>query len=156
MKSLMLTIVLLAVLVLGAACSGGASILDPDPEPAAPADTTAPDIQINGIDDGASYGELEAGANVLNVVAIAADGAGIANMSMRLNGTLVAAANDSNLSFVWDVTEYDDGAYDLEVTATDNNGNPATESMTVYVNNDLLVVDPGWFPHIPDLGIIWP
>lgn len=154
MKSLMLTAVLLAVLILGAACGGGASPLDP--APAAPADTTAPDIQINGIDDGASYGELETGPNVLSVSAIAADGAGIANMSMRINDTLVAAANDSSLSFSWDVTGYDDGAYDVEVSATDNNGNPATESVTVYVNNDLLVVDPGWFPTFPDLHIIWP
>lgn len=154
MKSLMLTIVLLAVLILGAACSGGASVLDPGP--AAPADTTAPDIQINGIDDGEAYGVLETGPNVLSVSAIAADGAGIANMSMRINDTLVAAANDSSLSFSWDVTGYDDGAYDVEVAATDNNGNPATKSVTVYVNNDLIMVDPGLFPLFPNPGIIWP
>ena len=156
MKSLMLSIVLLAVLILGAACGGGSSIFDPDPEPEVPADNTAPDIQINGIDEGVSYGELEAGSNILHISAIAADGAGIANMSMRINDTLVAAANDSSVSFNWNVTTYDDGAYDVEVTATDNNGNAATESVRVYVNNDLLVLNPDLFPLFPDIGIIWP
>ncbi len=156
MKSLMLTIVLLAVLVLGAACGGGSSILDPDPEPEAPADTTAPDIQINGIEEGTYYGQLEAGSNILNVSSIAADGAGIANMSMRINGTLVAAANDSNVSFLWDVTEYDDGSYEVEVTATDNNSNAATETVTVYVNNVLQIPPLDLFPLFPELEVIWP
>lgn len=156
MKSLMLTIVLLAVLILGAACGGGSSILDPDPEPEAPADVTAPDIQINGIDEGEAYGEEEPGSNILNVSAIAADGAGIANMSMRINDTLVAAANDSSVNFIWNVTGYDDGAYEVEVTATDNNGNSATESVTVYVNNDPFVINPDLFPLFPELEILWP
>ena len=148
MKNLIIAAVGIVVMGLGASCGGGAgAIFDPDND--------APEIAVNGITEGTGYGVLEAGPDTLAVSAVASDEAGIANMSMRINGTLVAAANESQVEFAWDVTEYADGNYTVLVEATDDNGNTSTSEVNVSVNNVIFIPPVDWFPDFPliDLGL---
>jgi hypothetical protein len=143
MKNLIIAAVGIVVMGLGASCGGGGgAIFNPD--------NTAPEIAINGVTEGETYGALEDGPDTLNISAVASDEAGIANMSMRINGTLVAAANESQLEFAWDVTGYDDGQYTVLVEATDDNGNTSTSEVTAGVNNELIFIPPlDFFPDFP-------
>jgi hypothetical protein len=153
MRYLVYTTLVMALMLSIASCGGGGGIdLGLEPE-----DNTAPEISLSGATDGAAYGALEDGADTLNLSAVATDASGIANTAIRINGTLVASANASSAAFDWDVTGYDDGQYEIEVLAYDNNGNVATSSVEVSVNNDFMLVLPDVFPDFPELLIpIWP
>jgi hypothetical protein len=142
-------VVMMASLI--ASCGGGIDLgLSPD-------DETAPEISVSGVSDGAAYGTWEAGSDVLNISAVAADASGIANTSIRINDTLVASENDSTAGYTWDVTGYDDGSYAIEVQAYDSHGNLASTSVEVTVNNDLDILPlPGVFPEFPDLLDVLP
>ncbi|MEZ5336885.1 MAG: Ig-like domain-containing protein [bacterium] len=172
-----LTMISLVVVLFAVSCGGGASLPDPgNGNGGGVTDSTAPEIVISGITEGSAYGEQQPGLNFLNVKGVAADTGGVANMAMRINGTLVAASNDSELDFGWDVTGYDDGAYEVAVQASDASGNVAEEVVNVIVDNDLIFIPPGSFwpdldldfgiidpipdpdpgPWVPDLDIIFP
>ena len=149
-----LTFVSLLIVLFAVSCGGGGSAA-PDP---VNTDTTAPEIVISGLTEGEAYGEQQAGVNFLNVKGVAADPSGVANMAMRLNGTLIASSNDSEVGYGWDVTAFDDGAYELAVQASDAHGNVAEETVNVLVDNDLIFIPPGtlWPELDLDLGIIDP
>ncbi len=172
-----MTMVSLMILLFAVSCGGGGAAM-PDPgngggnggngggggnggAPAAPVDDVAPEIVLSGLTEGEAYGIEEAGVNTLNVKGVAADPSGIANMALRINDTLVASSNDSMVGFDWDVTGFSDGSYEVTVQASDNEGNIAESSMTVYVNNVAFVFpDLDLFPDIPvevfDPGLIDP
>jgi hypothetical protein len=172
----LLTLVSLIILLFAVSCGGGGAAL-PDPgqqgggnggngggnggAPVIPVDDIAPEIVLSGLTEGSSYGLQEAGVNVLNVKGVAADPSGITNMALRINDTLVASSNDSQVGFDWDVTGFSDGTYEVVVQAADGEGNIASSSMTVYVDN-VAWVFPGLdlFPDLPlevfDPGLVDP
>ena len=182
----LLTLVSMIVLLFAVSCGGGGAAL-PDPGQqgggaqqggeenggggggaeenggggAAAVDDVAPEIVLSGLTEGEAYGLLEPGVNVLSVSGVAADPSGIANMALRINNTLVASSNDSMVGFDWDVTGFSDGSYEVLVQASDNEGNVAETSMTVYVNNVAIVIPPlDIFPDLPlevfDPGLVDP
>jgi len=152
------------VVVLFAASCGGGGITIGEPNDGAAADTTAPEIAISGIDEGAYYGEQQPGSNFLLVKGVAADSSGVANMAIRINDTLVSSSNNSQVSFGWDVTGYADGTYVVLVQASDSAGNIGEATRSVHVDNDLIwigpwivqpivpIVDPGLFDPFPLTG----
>lgn len=153
-----LAMVSMIVLLFAVSCGGG-GVATPDPgnnggnggDGAVVADTEAPEIVISGIDEGESYGLEEAGANLLNLKGVAADPSGVVNMAIRINDTLVASSNDSEVGFNWDVTGFDDGTYQVVVAASDGEGNIGSAGMTVYVNNEAFILpDLDLLPEIPD------
>ena len=153
MKYLAVTALVTVLMLMIASCGGGGGI----DLGLGTGDNTAPQINLSGATDGTAYGALVAGSNTLNLSAVASDASGIANTAIRINSTLVASENAANAAFSWDVTGYDDGQYEIEVIAYDNNGNVATESIEVTVDNDLNILPlPGWFPLFPDPLQVFP
>lgn len=159
----LLALVSMIILLFAVSCGGGGAAL-PDPgqqggggAPVIPVDDIAPEIVLSGLTEGSSYGIQEAGVNTLNLKGVAADPSGITNMALRINNTLVASSNDSQVSFDWDVTGFSDGTYEVLVQAADGEGNVAETSMTVYVDNVVFVAPVDLFPELVlDPGIFDP
>jgi hypothetical protein len=118
-----------------ASCSGGSIGFIPD-------DDTAPVIVINGISDGDQYGTLVAGPDMVNTSAVAADEAGIASFTLRIDGALVASSDDGNLDYTWDAVAAGNGMHQLKWTAIDENGNMSEATIESEVVNWIFVPFP--------------
>ena len=91
-------------------------------------DNTNPSITIDTPQANHYYG----GTTWIN--ATASDANGISSMAILIDGTQVATSSSSPISYEWDTTQYSDGAYNIEVRATDGAGN--TASTNIYANVD--------------------
>ncbi len=143
-----ITLILSAILVMSLAAScGGAGA----PAPLAPGDTEGPAITVNGVEDGdVVFGNIE-------VLAAAADPAGIIDFDFEVNGENVATDNDGAMAFMWHTDG--NGLDTLRFTARDSHGNASVLELEVERRNyaiipipDLPGVDPPFqFEPIP-----WP
>jgi thermitase len=94
-----------------------------------PADTTPPSV---------AFASPTAGAAVSNTVTVqvsASDNVGLANVSLYVDGGLVAGGSNSSLSYSWNTLTSSNGSHTLQAAGTDTSGNTANTQITVTVNN---------------------
>jgi hypothetical protein len=116
------------------ACGGGGGDDGggPNPPPPPPPDTTAPTVTISEPANGA---ELSGTATIAGTSSEAATI--VVDIISGSNRTeLNRQSNATSFSVAWDVTEITEGAYTIEVSATDGSNNTGRASVSVTVEND--------------------
>jgi hypothetical protein len=101
-----------------------------------PADTTPPSD---------SFAAPAAGATVsgtASVLVSASDNAGVASVSLYVDGGLLATATSSPYSFAWNTTALANAAHTLEARASDTAGNTSSATISVTVSNFSDLVPP--------------
>jgi subtilisin family serine protease len=90
-------------------------------------DITAPTISSFNLVDGMTISPIKQ-----TVSASATDNQSVAKISLVIDGKEVAIAYGSSLSYSWNTRKTAKGAHTVTVRATDNAGNPASKTVTVY------------------------
>jgi len=88
-------------------------------------DTTPPVVTIISPSAGAAV------AGMVTVAATATDNVAVANMSLSIDGSVVASASGGSISYRWNTKKLRSGAHSISAKATDTSGNSATVSETV-------------------------
>jgi len=94
-----------------------------------PIDKVPPTVAITQPSSGATV------AGVISVAADASDDRAVTQVDLHANGALVGTDLSAPYAFVLDTTGYANGTLTLDVAAYDANGNKATASRQVQVNN---------------------
>jgi len=95
------------------------------------ADTTPPTVEIDSPSDGATV------ADVVNVIVLADDDVGVAEVALHVDGAEFATETSEPYEFAWDSTSVGDGETTFTAVATDEAGNSTTSSkVSVQVSND--------------------
>ncbi|MBY5161403.1 ThuA domain-containing protein [Salsipaludibacter albus] len=114
-------------------------------------DTTEPTTDIDGVDDGATYGSSE----VLDVEVSADDAtSGVDTLTVTLDGQVVHDG-DATWSATWSLWELDLGGHTLEVDAVDVAGNTTSSSVSFTIEtsyDDVLTL----LEVLTDAGVITP
>ncbi|MCH9673421.1 MAG: S8 family serine peptidase [Gammaproteobacteria bacterium] len=92
-------------------------------------DTVAPSVTIASPVDGAAV------KRTVNVVVTGTDNVGVTRLVLSVNGSQVASANNSTLSYGWNTRKLAAGAYKLRSVAYDAAGNSAAQEVTVIVGS---------------------
>lgn len=96
---------------------------------AGPTDTTAPTVSLTSPAHAATV------AGMVALAATAADDTGVASVTWRLNGAVLAVVTSPPFGHDWDSTAVADGPHVLEAVAADAAGNTATSVVAVTVAN---------------------
>jgi subtilisin family serine protease len=99
----------------------------------ATADSTPPTVSITSPVAGVTV------SGGLNIGVAASDNTGVTSVTLSVDGTPLATAGASPYAFVWDTTAVANGSHVLTATASDAAGNSASCSLTVNVNNSIVL-----------------
>ena len=91
----------------------------------ATSDTTPPVVTISGVSDGAKVN-----GNV-NIGASATDNVAVSNVTLSIDGSVVASSNGGSISYKWNARKAPSGSHTITATARDRSGNQTSKSMTV-------------------------
>lgn len=97
-------------------------------------DNTAPTLQITTPADGATV------KGTVAISATASDSNGITSVRFQV-GNLTITDNSAPYSVNWDTTKFDNGAYIINVTATDAASNETSASVSITVENVSVTTD---------------
>jgi len=90
------------------------------------ADLAAPTVTIGNPTDGSKV------AQTVTVSASARDDVGVTKLQLYIDGRLVSTASGGSLSYKWNARKVSSGAHRIEAAASDQAGNLARKSITVY------------------------
>ncbi|MFX1342317.1 MAG: Loki-CTERM sorting domain-containing protein, partial [Promethearchaeota archaeon] len=113
------------------------------------ADLTDPDVSI----DHPSTGTEVIGTVDIDVSATD-EASGMDRVEFSVDGSMVSSDSSAPYSYAWDSTSVADGSVTITVTAYDNDGNQATDSITLTVNNGGTLPPPPPIPGFPLEAII--
>ncbi len=92
-------------------------------------DATAPLVSITSPANGATV------SGVINVTVNATDNVGVKSVTLAVDGTNISSSSSAPFTNSWNTGTVANGSHTLTVTASDANGNKATSSVQVNVNN---------------------
>jgi len=95
--------------------------------PAAPVDTTPPQVSISSPSNGATLS-----ANT-SIRVSATDNVAIGNLRLLINGQVVSSTNTGTINYTWNVKKAAKGTNTLRAEASDSAGNAANTQITVTV-----------------------
>lgn len=97
----------------------------------------SPDLTIDAPSDGATV----TGTVTIEVTATDAE-SGMARVEFAIDGTIFHTDMSAPYSYSWDSTTITDGTHSIDITAIDNAGNEATDSVSIIVSNVVLPPPP--------------
>ena len=97
-------------------------------------DNTDPTMVISGIVDGQAFHDFVFPSADPHIVGVAADDAGIASYTLKIDDVLVDSNSGPNLIYDWDWNALPYGTHELKFEATDNNGNTKTVIYSVVTS----------------------
>jgi hypothetical protein len=113
------------------------------------ADLTDPDVSINHPSTGTEVtGTIDIGVTASD------EASGMDRVEFSVDGSMVGSDSSTPYSYAWDSTTVADGSVTITATAYDNDGNTATDSITLTVNNAGTLPPPPPIPGFPFEAII--
>ncbi len=109
----------------------------PDPYQYTVDENISPDLTIDAPSDGVTV----TGTVTIEVTATDAE-SGMAMVEFAVDGTNLHTDMSAPYSYSWDSTTITDGTHSIDITATDNAGNEATDSVSITVSNVVLPPPP--------------
>ena len=92
-------------------------------------DTTAPTVSITSPSDGVTV------SGTISAQVTANDNVGVASVSLKVDGVLLAGDNTAPYTFPWNTSAAANGSHTLTAIAVDGAGNSASATVSVTVNN---------------------